>query len=396
MNGRFPALAMQAWNQGVKLWAATHGRQIKPIHNSEPEPLSTSEFEQLTGASVNALVNDISLGYAPDDGTWALRSAVAESLPGLTADQVISTAGAQEALTLVLHALLKKNDKAVVITPVFEPILRLLQGLEIDITAVPLALEKQQWRLDLDSLFSAMGSHCKVLVVNFPHNPTGMMVSPTHWQAIVSQCEKHGTWLVSDEVFRGLEQNPSNTRLAPAAVASERGISIGVTAKSLALPGVRVGWLSCQDSAVRQKVLAIKQYFSICNSQLDEAVATAAIRNRTPIWQRSAAIVAENVRSFEQALNAAFAGQPEKKPNVILPQGGCTGFVPLGETAGNGQKNDDAAFCRFVLEKTGFNAYPGQLFASQVPGFRLGFGYRRFARDYAPLAEALAQWRQKA
>ena len=44
-----------------------------------------------------------------------------------------------------------------------------------------------------------------------------------------------------------------------------------------------------------------------------------------------------------------------------------------------------------VLEKTGLNTYPGQLFASQVPGFRLGFGYRRFARDYAPLADALAQ-----
>jgi len=387
----FPPLDMLAYNRAVRQWATQSRRTVRPLHNSEPEPLAATEFEALTGLPLNALVKNTSLSYAPDAGNEALRTALANSMPGLTPDHVICTAGAQEGLTLVLHALIKPHDKAVVITPVFEPILRGLQGLEARIHTVPLQAQADQWQLDLNQLFDAMGADCKALVVNFPHNPTGALLSSADWQDIISQCQKHGTWLISDEVFRGLEQNSAH-RLTPAAARNERGISLGVTAKSLALPGVRVGWIACQDRALRQEILAIKQYFSICNSQLDEAVATATVHKRHALWQRSTAIAAENSRAVEHALEVAFDQRPANKPLFIPPQGGCTGFMLLNGAHKNDGSGNAEDFCHFVLERTGLHTYPGHLFASILPGFRLGLGYRHFAEHYAALAEALALW----
>ncbi len=391
MSRVFPPLAMAAFSREARKLAQKNGQRLQSLHNSEPEPCTHTELSAILGKSIAEIVVRAPLGYAPDEGTEALRAALAESHQGLSDRHVITTAGAQEALTLACHAVLDKGDKAVVITPVFEPILRGLQGLGADLTPVALQPENGQWRLDLDQLFAAMGSDCRLLVVNFPHNPTGHVLPESDWQRLIAHCRKHGTWLLSDEVFRGLEQ-PECRRLPPAVCCYDKAISVGVTAKSLALPGLRVGWLLARDASFRLKALAIKQYLSVCNSQLDEAVAHKAVMQSPALWQRNRHIVTTNVRAFQQALEAHFSETPDRRPHFVPPLGGNTAFVSL--PAGRQTASSTAAgeFCRYLLRQTGLLCYPAPVFASERPAFRIGFGYRRFASDYNRLCQALTQW----
>ncbi|MEN8219227.1 MAG: pyridoxal phosphate-dependent aminotransferase [Pseudomonadota bacterium] len=150
----------------------------------------------------------------------------------------MTTSGAQEGIYCCIHALLEKNDKVLAITPVFEPLISTAK--EIGCHIIIQSLEpKKVWELDLSQLETNLKQGIKLLIINFPHNPTGAMLTFQQLKQIISLCDKYDCWLLSDEVFRGLEHDESK-RLPHVADIYPKGISIGVLSKSFALPGIRV------------------------------------------------------------------------------------------------------------------------------------------------------------
>ena len=141
--------------------------------------LTSSDSETLSLPSLLALAdsddlerwNDLSLGYTDPRGTAGLREAIARRHATLGPDDVVVCAGAQEALSCVVRALLSPDDHAIVILPIYPPVERAVTA-ACAATGVPLT-ECGGWRLDLERVASALRPSTKAVIANFPNSPTG-------------------------------------------------------------------------------------------------------------------------------------------------------------------------------------------------------------------------------
>ena len=176
---------------------------------------------------------------------------------GIEADDVVTFAGADEAIFLALNAILRPGDHAVVIWPAYQSLHEVAHAAGADVTLVP--LDPDGWELDVEELRRAVRPTTRVLIVNFPHNPTGALPSRRTIAAVEAIAAEVGAHLFSDEVYRHLEQDPAD--LLPAAAESGgRTISVGVMSKSFGLAGLRIGWLATKDRELLQRVSIYKEY----------------------------------------------------------------------------------------------------------------------------------------
>lgn len=109
----------------------------------------------------------------------------------------------------------------------------------------------------------------QAVIVNFPHNPTGALLSQAQWQEVCVCCDNQGAYLFSDEMYRGLEHDASAQ--LPAAVDSyQRGISLCGMSKAFSMPGLRIGWVAMHDTQLLQRIVQLKDYTTICSSAPSE------------------------------------------------------------------------------------------------------------------------------
>ena len=112
-------------------------------------------------------------------------------------------------------------------------------------------------RIDLDRLRAQLTPATRLIVVNLPHNPTGVSADPETFRRLVELAEEAGAYLLVDEVYRFLEFD-SAQRLPAGADASSRAISLGVMSKSFALAGLRIGWLATHDRDLLDRLAAVQ------------------------------------------------------------------------------------------------------------------------------------------
>lgn len=262
--------------------------------------LTASDVQTMTLAELLGLADDkdreafenLSLGYTETYGDPALREVIAQTYEQAGADDVICFAGAEEALYLAMNVLLGAGDHAVVVTPNYQAAETVPLAL-CEVTGVALDADRD-WALDLDEVVAAIRPNTRVVSVNFPNNPTGKVLDAADFRALARLCDERGIHLFSDEVYRGLERDPART-LPHAADLSERALSLNVTSKSLGLPGLRIGWITCRDRALRARLERAKHYTTICNSAPSEVLARIALKARETILHRNRALIAANL-----------------------------------------------------------------------------------------------------
>ena len=118
---------------------------------------------------------------------------------------------------------------------------------------------------DLEAQIAAAGGSVKLIVINFPHNPTGAWLSPADLARVVTAARNAGAWLFSDEMYRGLEHGEA-APLPSACEVYERAVCLSGMSKVYALPGLRMGWLVSRDEAFMQQAAGYKDYTTICGS----------------------------------------------------------------------------------------------------------------------------------
>jgi hypothetical protein len=122
-----------------------------------------------------------------------------------------------------------------------------------------------------------MGPKVKIIYICHPNNPTGAVLSEDDLTAICRIADRNGAYVISDEIYRGLEWEGG---LSPAVVNFyERGISTSSISKTLGMSGLRLGWMATQDAQLIEQCVDLKYYISLHQqSRLDEAVALAALQ----------------------------------------------------------------------------------------------------------------------
>ncbi|MFI6679749.1 aminotransferase class I/II-fold pyridoxal phosphate-dependent enzyme [Kribbella sp. NPDC050470] len=342
---------------------------------SDAQTHSLSELLALADDDGRERWESLTLGYTETRGLPSLREEIAATYSEAEPDDILCFAGAEEAIYLAMRALLEPTDHLVVLTPNYQAAETVPLAV-CEVTGVALRPE-DNWALDVDAVAQAVRPNTRMVSVNFPNNPTGAVPTQESWLDLVRLCEDRGITLFSDEVYRGLELTrpplPQATDLASTA------LSLNVMSKAYGLPGLRIGWIACRDSAVLDKLERAKHYTTICNSAPSEVLALIALRARDHLLDRNRRIVAENLPVFTEFF-AAYPDLFEFTP----PDGGCVCFPRYRGPDGV------EAMCTDLVEQAGVLLLPASIYSSaltETPAdrFRVGLGRSN-------PTEALAAW----
>ncbi|WP_163996138.1 aminotransferase class I/II-fold pyridoxal phosphate-dependent enzyme [Pyxidicoccus caerfyrddinensis] len=303
----------------------------------------------------------LTLGYTESTGLPALRQELAALYPGLAPEDVLTFAGAQEAVFVLMNVLLGPGTHAVVTWPGYQSLYEVARATGAEVTLLPLR-EEDGWALDLDALRRALRPDTRLLVVNFPHNPTGALPDRATFDALCALADERGIHLLSDEVYRLLEYDARDT-LPSAAERTPRGISLGVMSKAMGLAGLRVGWLACRDADLLRRCMAFKDYTTICNSAPSEVLALIALRAKEQVLARSRNILAANL-----ALLDAFFARHADTFRWVRPRAGSVAFPRLL------RDTPVARFTEEFVEREGVLLLPGDVYDFPGNHFRLGLG----------------------
>jgi aspartate/methionine/tyrosine aminotransferase len=332
---------------------------------SDAQSISLAELLAHASQSDRERFETQDLGYTQTFGAPSLRDAIASTYDAITPKQVLCFAGAEEAIYVAMKVLLTADDHCIVLTPNYQA----AETVPLSICAVSgVALnETDNWSLDLDQVKAAIRPNTKLVSINFPNNPTGAILPKTIFDGLVELCRKHDLWLFSDEVYRLIERDPA-IRLPQAADVYEKGISLNVMSKAYGLPGLRIGWLACQDRNLLVACERYKHFLSICNSGPSEVLAEIALKARAPILERNRSIARGNLA----LLKSFFADFPQLF-DWREPDGSCVGFMKY--------KGPDGveAFTQRLVEEAGVLLLPSSIYRSElgpvpVDRFRIGFG----------------------
>ncbi|MEV5481204.1 MULTISPECIES: pyridoxal phosphate-dependent aminotransferase [Streptomyces] len=346
---------------------------------SDVQTMTLGELLALADDQDRAAFENLSLGYTETYGDPALREVIAQTYERASAADVICFAGAEEALYLAMNVLLDAGDHAVVVTPNYQAAETVPLAL-CEVTGVALDPDRD-WALNLDRVRAAIRPHTRVVSVNFPNNPTGKVISAADFTELARLCDERGIHLFSDEVYRGLERDPART-LPQAAELSERALSLNVTSKSLGLPGLRIGWITCRDRDLLTRLERAKHYTTICNSAPGEVLARIALKARQTILDRNRALIERNLPFFE-AFFAEFGDVFEWQ----APDGGCVAYPRYLGPEGVEE------FCTRLVAEAGVLLLPASIYRSALTPtpadrFRIGIGRRDPEQGLA----AFAQW----
>ena len=329
---------------------------------SDVQGYPMAELLALADDDTRRMWDGLTLGYTESTGHPLLRAEIASLYEDLEPDHVLVFAGAEEAIFCLANVLLSPGDHAVVTWPGYQSLYEVARAAGADVTLHELR-EEHGWAIDIDLLRSQVTPSTRLVVVNAPHNPTGMQPDRATFDALVALAEEVGAQILVDEVYRFLEFDGVE-RLPAGADASPRGISLGVMSKSFAMAGLRIGWLATRDRDVLERCARFKDYTTICSSAPSEVLALIGLRARATVLARSRSIVADNL----VALDTFFDAWSDRF-TWVRPRAGSVGFPRLTVP---GVSID--AWAAGLVEAEGVLLLPGSQFDYGGNHFRLGFG----------------------
>jgi aspartate/methionine/tyrosine aminotransferase len=310
-------------------------------------------------------------GYTESPGAPGLREVISGIYRGIEPGDVLVTAATEEGIFVMYHALLSPADHVIVETPCYESALEVARSTGAQVSEWRRCYESG-WAHDLAALEKLIQPNTKIIYINTPHNPTGLLISAGAFQQVMKLASKRGIIVFCDEVYRELEHDPAS-RLPAACEIYERAVSLGSMSKTYGLPGLRLGWLASRDAEILHRCLEFKYYTTICSSAPSEFLAALALRHREELVQRNREIVLRNLPLLD-----SFLRQRSNLFEWIKPNASPIGFVRYK----SGQ--DVHSFCEDVVHKAGVLLLPGSVY-DQPRHIRFGYGRKN-------MPEALAQF----
>ena len=350
---------------------------------SDCQSLTVEELLHLASVPWDAL-GELALGYTESQGAPKLRALIATDYEQVGNDDVIGLSAPEEGIFLAMHALLEPGDEVIVLSPCYDSLANVASYLGCrvvrwSLTEAPEPAEGPGgWRLDLDVLERLLTPRTRLVVVNFPHNPTGYLPAHDEWRTLVEMVAEARAWLFSDEMYRGLEFDPT-ARLSPGCDLYERAISLCGLSKTYGLPGLRTGWLALQDASLKERILTWKDYTTICASAPSEVLAQIALGIGGALAARNVRIVKENLARAEP-----FFARRQSVFRWNRPQAGSVALVGL-------RSGSARAFCRRLLEEQGVLLLPSGGLGYGDGHVRFGFGRLAFPRALNQLERYLSQ-----
>ncbi len=309
------------------------------------EPLSIRELMTLAGIQRPLEIFDTKLTYGDIHGSNRLKTAIKSLYTEQDLKNITVTHGAIGANQLVFESLLEKGDEVLSILPVYQQHYSIPKALGANVNVMFLR-EENKWQPNLKELENKLTYKTKIITLNNPNNPTGAVIPDETLERIAELASKHNIWILSDEVYRGLNLagNPYSKSMADI---YDKGISVGSMSKTYSLPGLRVGWICAREDLINE-INKHREYNTISVSIIDDYYASIALENRAAIEKRNFQIMREGLKVLHDWLNG------EVYVKAHLPQGGTTALLRYKKDV------PSKTLCRKLQENTGVAILPGE------------------------------------
>jgi aspartate aminotransferase len=306
-------------------------------------------------AAIQAIL-DGKTGYTNNTGIIELREAICEKFGkenrlAYTPDQVIVTAGASEALHLIMQALVETGDRVLFADPGFVSYAALAsiaggrpEGVKLDAT----------FHLDVERAKEVMDG-ARLFVLNSPANPTGAVEDKETIREIVEYAMDAGVTIVSDEVYEHFIYGREHIS---AAAFGDDVITVNAVSKTYAMTGWRLGYLAAPEEYITPCV-KVHQYCQACATSISQYASLAA-------YNGDQAPVAAMKKEYQARRDLIYQGFGSMGINFPIPEGAFYAFVPM-----------DQHLISRVLSK-GVVIVPGSAFGNNAPDYaRLSYAAPR-------------------
>lgn len=328
------------------------------LSSSDCDGYEQSHILENASADELKMWNEIKLGYTESAGDPRLRESITQFYQTKNIEEmVVGSPG--ELNFIAMHVLLEKQDHVIAVAPAYQSLHEVVHSIGCEVSYWK---PNKEWVFDVNQLEGLIKENTKLIIINFPHNPTGSYLSIEELKHLVALAEKNNCTIFSDEMYHKLISEPDN-ELPPISDLYAKGISLWGTSKTFGMAGLRTGWLVCQDKSFIQKVIAFKDYLSICSSAPSEILSIIALNHIDVFLQPNIQKIQENIKLFE-----SFAEKQELISAFIPPRAGSTAFVPLNINC------TSLEFSNYLVEKAGIMTIPAEMFDHPGKYIRVGFG----------------------
>lgn len=344
---------------------------------SDAEPLSLKEVLAMADQETHALWQNLSLGYTDSQGHPLLLKEIANLYKDISPDSIVEIVP-EEGIFIAMNVLLEPGDHIITTFPGYQSLFEI---------AVSIGCQVSKWmpdlehgcRFSLQDLKHLIRENTKLIVINFPHNPTGALLSRTELEELIDVANDKGIQIFSDEMYRFTEQNQAD-RLPSVCELYPKGISLFGLSKSFSLPGLRVGWLVSPNLYVIEKIKTFKDYTTICGSAPGEILAIIALRARDGILARNQSIISKNLEILD-----SFFEEHKSIFSWHRPIGGTVCFPKLLLDVSIDH------FCELLMEKKGVMLLPASVIGFPGNHFRIGFGRKNMYEVIEKLVDFLTE-----
>ncbi|WP_433389494.1 capreomycidine synthase [Micromonospora sp. KLBMP9576] len=343
----------------LEAWMRDYYHEVDhDIGSSGVRDLTMAEFRGLCGFDL-AELDPMIFHDSESFGGARLRAALADRWTGGDVDRIMVTHGSSEAIYLVMHLAVEPGDEIVVVDPAYQQLHDIAAWRGCRVTRWPLDASNG-FAVDLDRLRELAASRPRMIVVNFPHNPTGVSITPAEQRELVEIAAEAGAWLVWDHAFGELTHGAEPL---PLPTWYDRSIAFGTFSKSYGLAGLRVGWCMAPPE-LQARMALLRDYIALYVSPVLEFFAEQAVRHADRIVALQREHAAGNLRLLRQ-----WADSAPELVRFAQPAGGVTAFVEFP-----GQP-DVVGMCRRLAEEHRVLLVPGYCFGDAYASHaRLGYG----------------------
>lgn len=360
----------------LERYFATHEFTAKYLlSSSDCDGLRQSELLELADDEIRKLWENLSLGYTESLGHLLLREEISHLYQGISPDDCLVVVP-EEGIFIAVNNILRKGDHVICTFPGYQSLYTIAEGLGCDVTKW-MPEEENGWRFNPDFLEENIRPSTRLIIVNFPHNPTGYLPSISEYERIVDLARRHDIHLFSDEMYRFMEYHAAE-RLPSACEMYEKAVSLFGMSKTFGMAGVRIGWLLTKEKSLVQSMAAFKDYTTICSSAPSEILSIIALRSRQKIIDRHISRIERNLG----LLDGFFDHHPDLF-KWVKPKAGTIGFPRL-----KGEVNS-LDFCQSVVRTANIMLLPSIVYDFDNSHFRIGFGRENMPEALAKLEEYL-------
>lgn len=276
--------------------------------------------------------------------------------------EILVTVGGSEAIDLSMRALLNPGDEVIVMDPnyvAYEPAIRLAGGV-----CVPIVLTREnEFKLKADDLKKAITDKTKAMIINYPSNPTGGVMTEADYREILPIIQESGIYVVSDEIYAELSFDQAFASLSQFEEVRDQILVINGFSKAYAMTGWRLGYILANPT-ITKALTKIHQYVIMSASTPAQYAAIEALRNGYDdvILMREEYLNRRNL--LVNSLNRMGLNTP-------MPHGTFYVFADIRPYGLSSEK-----FCNELLNQEKVACVPGDAFGPHGQGFiRISYAY---------------------